>query len=100
MYYAFFRVFGVRTLVLVGEQWGPKVIHRVPSICPSLPDVIFELLTSLTALLTVVVEAERLEFTNLIELVFYVLDDSRCSVFYQIVHTVERLKDTAPVLGF
>ena len=56
-------------------------------------------LTSLTAINSVLLEGEVLESANLVEVVLDLLDDTRRTVLAKVIHGVEGLENTFPLLG-
>ena len=59
-----------------------------------------KLLTSLTAFSSIILVAEILKFSDLLQFIFDVLDHTRSSIFNEVVHAVYSFKDASPVFWF
>ena len=57
------------------------------------------LLTSLTTVHTVLAKVKILQCPHFVKVIFNLLNDTRCAVFAEVVHAVEGLEDSAPLLG-
>ena len=56
-------------------------------------------LTSLTPINSIFLHREVLQSSNLVQVIFDLLNDSRSPVFTEVVHGAERLENPAPLLG-